>query len=230
MDLKSTMGALSAMELPKYNTDKETALLKKLQDRVDARKDEPFNMGLMQAGLAMMAGTSPHAMTNMGAGGIKGLEAYAAGKKDLRDLEKEITAAELAMEKAAKDQNWKEYEANASRLTALVGLHQKNEEITETARHNKAYEGIQAQQGHNQATALVRAEKAERVKYYMQLAENITTALKTEMNAEARAALQAQLDAVMATWAAVSGNTVVPHVASGGKGSISDGKYVPAPK
>jgi hypothetical protein len=137
MDLKSTMGALSAMELPKYNTDKETALLKKLQDRVDSRKDEPFNMGLMQAGLAMMAGTSPHAMTNMGAGGIKGLEAYAAGKKDLRDLEKEITAAELAMEKAAKDNDWKKYEANSSRLTALVGLHQKNEDMANMKAHNE---------------------------------------------------------------------------------------------
>jgi hypothetical protein len=140
MDLKSTMGALSALEPTKYNTDKETALLKKLQDRVDSRKDEPFNMGLMQAGLAMMAGTSPHAMTNMGAGGIKGLEAYAAGKKDLRDLEKEITAAELAMEKAAKDNDWKTYEANASRLAALAGLHQKSEEMANT----KVYQGRMA--------------------------------------------------------------------------------------
>jgi hypothetical protein len=221
------MGALAALEPTKYNTDKETALLKKLQDRVDARKDEPFNMGLMQAGLSMMAGTSPHAMTNMGAGGIKGLEAYAAGKKDLRDLEKEITAAELAMEKAAKDNDWKTYEANASRLASLAGLHQEGLKITETARHNKEYERIQTQQGHTQAAAISRAEKAERIKYYVQHADNLTAALKNEMDPKARAALQAQLDTVMSAWAAVSGNTVVPPAAPGGKGRLEGDIYVP---
>ena len=40
-------------------------------------RDDAFNMALMQAGLAMMAGRSSNALTNIGEGGIAGLQAYA---------------------------------------------------------------------------------------------------------------------------------------------------------
>jgi len=52
-------------------------------------REDAFNMALMQAGLAMMAGKSSNALANIGEGGIAGLQAYASqlGQARARDLE-----------------------------------------------------------------------------------------------------------------------------------------------
>jgi hypothetical protein len=60
------------------------------QERADVNKqhDNDFNLALMQAGLGMMAGTSPYALANIGQGGSQGVAAYGASQKQ--------KAAELA--------------------------------------------------------------------------------------------------------------------------------------
>ena len=60
------------------------------QERADVTKqhDNDLNLALMQAGLGMMAGTSPYALSNIGQGGMQGVAAYNASQKQ--------KAAELA--------------------------------------------------------------------------------------------------------------------------------------
>lgn len=69
---------------------------------------EEMSDALIAAGLAMMAGTSPNAMTNIGMGGLAGFKAYQLAKKapherQLKDLElrKEIAQTQEAEYKAA---------------------------------------------------------------------------------------------------------------------------------
>jgi hypothetical protein len=71
----------------------------------------------------------------MGAGFTKGLEAYTAGKKDIRDLERDIMTAESAVRAAQYNQNWKEYEQAMAKLTTLTNLY-----------HNAAQISVQEQQ------------------------------------------------------------------------------------
>jgi hypothetical protein len=47
------------------------------------RAEDLKNFSLIDAGLAMMSGTSPYAMANIGQGGLKGLQSYKEGLKDL---------------------------------------------------------------------------------------------------------------------------------------------------
>lgn len=58
-------------------------LAKNRAETAEEKERAPW-MALMQAGLATMAGTSPYALTNIGAGGAKGLASYVEAQKDLR--------------------------------------------------------------------------------------------------------------------------------------------------
>jgi hypothetical protein len=60
-------------------------------------REDAFNMALMQAGLAMMAGKSSNALVNIGEGGVYGLKAYSDAMKSAREdalLERKIKAYE----------------------------------------------------------------------------------------------------------------------------------------
>jgi len=58
------------------------------REDVKAQAEQDKYLSLLQAGLGMMSGTSPYAMANIGQGGMQGVAAYAAAKKQ--------RAAELA--------------------------------------------------------------------------------------------------------------------------------------
>lgn len=59
-------------------------------DEIRARRAENINLALIQAGLAMAGGQSPNALTNIAAGGISGLGAFAQAEKERRaDLAEE---------------------------------------------------------------------------------------------------------------------------------------------
>lgn len=74
---------------PKRLSYFEEAAARIAQDREDlkAQAEQDKYLSLLQAGLGMMAGTSPYAMSNIGQGGIQGASAYAAAKKQ-RALER----------------------------------------------------------------------------------------------------------------------------------------------
>jgi|688.fasta_scaffold60787_3 hypothetical protein len=57
----------------------QEARLKAKQGRVEAQEKDLGAMALMQAGFAMMSGTSPHALANIGAGATIGMKSYQEG-------------------------------------------------------------------------------------------------------------------------------------------------------
>lgn len=60
---------------------KMQAYLDKMTAKVDAQREQDKYMSLMAAGLGIMGGTSPHAMANIGQGGMKGIEAQMVANK-----------------------------------------------------------------------------------------------------------------------------------------------------
>ena len=65
----------------------------------DRRATAPFQ-ALTQAGLAMMAGTSPYALTNIGAGGAEGLKSYARSSAEEAGDRKLMLQQQVEAEKA----------------------------------------------------------------------------------------------------------------------------------
>jgi hypothetical protein len=59
--------------------------LKGREERLSKQEADLSGMSIMEAGLAMMAGTSPHALTNIGAGAQSGVKSYKAGLEKLSE-------------------------------------------------------------------------------------------------------------------------------------------------
>lgn len=74
---------------PKRPSYYEEAVARINQDREDlkAQAGQDKYLAMLQAGLGMMSGTSPYAMANIGQGGMQGVAAYSAAKKQ-RALER----------------------------------------------------------------------------------------------------------------------------------------------
>jgi len=70
-------------------TDKKPTGIEAIKADRMRQRDDNFNMALMQAGLAMMAGKSPNALANIGEGGIAGLQSFAAAEKEDRTFNAE---------------------------------------------------------------------------------------------------------------------------------------------
>lgn len=67
--------------------------LKKRGEKLDAQEDKLPYMALIEAGLNIMAGTSPNAMTNIGAGATIGLKSYTAGIDKLTEARDKLDDA-----------------------------------------------------------------------------------------------------------------------------------------
>lgn len=74
--------------------------LKKEGEQAGLDKDQAKYMALLKAGLSMMAGTSRHALENIGKGAMVGAEDYQAAYKDLRKAERERTKEFALIEQA----------------------------------------------------------------------------------------------------------------------------------
>jgi NADH dehydrogenase/NADH:ubiquinone oxidoreductase subunit G len=73
-------------------SDRE-ARLKEKQGRVDQQERDLTPMALMQAGFAMMSGTSPHALSNIGAGATIGLKTYQEGLDKIENAKDKLDDA-----------------------------------------------------------------------------------------------------------------------------------------
>ena len=73
---------------------------KELEERKGKRKSE----ALLRAGLAMMSGTSPHAMVNIGKGGIEGLNAYQEAQRYDDQAARALRQAEISMRMAQRQE------------------------------------------------------------------------------------------------------------------------------
>jgi len=83
------MGRFPEQAGPSRPSYVEEALARINQDREDlkAQAGQDKYLAMLQAGLGMMGGTSPYAMANIGQGGMQGVAAYSAAKKQ-RALER----------------------------------------------------------------------------------------------------------------------------------------------
>ena len=85
--LQSAAESMAAPEQAKTNAlfDPYIEKLKGKQADIDERKGSNTNMALLQAGLAMMGGTSPYGLANIAKGGQEGVSAYLSGKKSIQE-------------------------------------------------------------------------------------------------------------------------------------------------
>jgi hypothetical protein len=74
--------------------------LSEREARLAKEEDRAPWMALMQAGLATMAGTSPNAMSNIGQGGVAGLQAYTHSMNKLEDAKDKHFEIQAKLEEA----------------------------------------------------------------------------------------------------------------------------------
>ena len=74
--------------------------LKNKQADIDERKNTNTHMALLQAGLAMMGGTSPYGLANIAKGGQEGVAAYLSGKKSIQDSQDLLDHSQFLAEQA----------------------------------------------------------------------------------------------------------------------------------
>jgi len=96
------------------SSDGMVTKLEQIKADREAEKKQNFNMALMQAGLAMMAGKSPNALQNIAEGGISGLAAYTGLEKS--DRETALSERKLG---AYEDSLRRKEEYDISRANAL---------------------------------------------------------------------------------------------------------------
>jgi len=119
--------------------------MKRLAEReaATAKQEEraPW-LGLMQAGLATMAGTSPFAMTNIGAGGVAGLNAYmkAQDKLDTAKENHDAILAQLNKAQRAEDVAAYKFGADSEQVDKALAAREKllDKELKARAELNQA--------------------------------------------------------------------------------------------
>lgn len=74
------------------------------RESLEQRKGTRGGEALLRAGLAMMSGTSPHALTNIGRGATEGLNAYAAAQKEDAQAAQQLRQAEMTLRMAQRQE------------------------------------------------------------------------------------------------------------------------------
>jgi hypothetical protein len=91
------------LEAMATSDDEISALKDMIRERAESvkgQKEVDKYMALLSAGLGMMGGTSPWAMTNIGQGAAKGLDTYAASRKAIAADENALLGGQLGLSKA----------------------------------------------------------------------------------------------------------------------------------
>lgn len=158
--------------------DAQRARLEKEETAVPEKEEQNLKMSLINAGLAMMAGTSPYALANIGAGGAQGVKTYQEG---LKDLEK---AAERRQDLFAKIEQAQRAEQEG-RAEKGLALRQQAEGI-ETKYNDSRIAAIEKMYGVNRETA------RQIVTTQMQVDSADRRAAMQERGANARAAMTGQ--------------------------------------
>lgn len=81
-----------------YKKQRET--LEKERSELKIDKEEARNMRLIEAGLGIMAGKSPHAFVNIGEGAGPAMKGLAQDIKDIKKADRELTRAQMALDNA----------------------------------------------------------------------------------------------------------------------------------
>jgi hypothetical protein len=86
-------------ELGEFGTE-QAKRLKEREEGLKGAEDKNFNMALIEAGLAMMSGTSANAFENIGKGALVGTKAYTAGIERIQNRKEKLDEAVVALENA----------------------------------------------------------------------------------------------------------------------------------
>ena len=92
--VKDVQAAFGVSEAP-YTEQAER--LKKREGDIEKRRAQGIWEAVMQAGFATAAGTSPFALTNIGQGAMKGLQAYTDAREKLDASQEKLDAAQFAL-------------------------------------------------------------------------------------------------------------------------------------
>ena len=106
-------------------TEKQMQRLKDQEAKEVGEKDDAKTLALLRAGLSMMAGTSPHALENIGKGAQAGVEDYAAAMKEFKKADLERDKARDAIENTA-------YALKAGNYDAAQRSYEKAQEAQNT--------------------------------------------------------------------------------------------------
>jgi hypothetical protein len=106
-------------------TEKQMQRLKDQEAKEVGEKDDAKTLALLRAGLGMMAGTSPHALENIGKGAQAGVEDYAAAMKEFKKADLERDKARDAIENTA-------YALKAGNYDAAQRSYEKAQEAQNT--------------------------------------------------------------------------------------------------
>ena len=103
--------------------------LRKEAEAAGAEKEDAKGMALLKAGLAMMAGTSQHALENIGKGALAGVADYQAAYKDLKKAERERTKEFALIEQARRAEEKGELERRDNLLMRASDAAQKRDDF-----------------------------------------------------------------------------------------------------
>ena len=92
-------GKAQEAELGEFGTEQEKRL-KAREEGLKGAEDKNFNMALIEAGLAMMSGTSANAFENIGKGALVGTKAYTTGIERIQNRKEKLDDAMTALENA----------------------------------------------------------------------------------------------------------------------------------
>lgn len=126
---RTLMGELGKNRLQGKAFEGLESILKKEAEDAGVEKSDAKNMALFKAGLAMMAGTSRHALENIGKGAMTGAEDYQAAVKDLKKAEKERQRQFAYIEQARRAEDQDELKRRDNLLVKANESAQKRDEF-----------------------------------------------------------------------------------------------------
>ena len=120
------------------NVAKQEARIGERESRLKEDEDRSPWMALMQAGLATMAGTSPNAFANIGAGATKGLESYGESQKAIASRTDKLDELRSKIE-----------ESQRAEALAAAKFGIDSVEHRQAQNHTDRLEGVKAREEHN---------------------------------------------------------------------------------
>ena len=200
---EATAAGIAALsKAPDEATQKAFAELKALYEperkELEERRGKRGAEALLRAGLAMMSGTSPYAMTNIGKGGIEGLNAYQEAQRYDDQAAKALRQAEMSMRMAQRQ----EEAGNRRDAISLFGQAQQQQQaaassaqqaqqIKQTGEYQQGMLSVAQQNAASMArrvTAYIDAlnapakDRANMMREYGKIQTKVLESLKTDQN------------------------------------------------
>jgi len=156
-----------------------------IKARRNQERQDNFNMALMQAGLAIAGGKSSNALTNIGEGGVSGVQAFAKGEQESRVLERERMADLRAIQQMKNEQAYRQ--ATLSNEASRLGISQQE---LQTRLNEQAFK-----QGPEFEYLQKKAAEDRQARIDMRTQTNLTAAVSRHQVATTQ--LGAQLDTIL---------------------------------